>query len=299
MAAPVRDQIAEAPGSGQLPGGRLLRGAMRLARRKPLGAGALVFLLLLGATATFAEPLSTHDPYAMHAATRHSGPTATHWFGTDFNGRDIYSRFLQGARIAVLVAFSAIALGTTAGAAVGLSSGYVGGKYDLAVQRVVDSIIAMPNLIVALVWVGLFGRSIANVVLVIALVTLPSSARLVRGMTLEVKGRDFIEAARAMGATSSRIVLRHIFPQVIPLIIIAASSTLGTAVLVEASLSFLGLGPAPPTPTWGSMLSGRALEHITRAPWGIIFPGLGLTLTVLAVNLLGDALRDVLDPRLK
>ncbi len=276
----------------------VVTGLVSFGRKKPLGGISLLFLVGLVTVAVFADQIA-QDPFHFDRPARLAGPSWDHWLGADSFGRDTFSRLVVGSRIALIVSFSSVGFGAGVGTFIGLTSGYFGGKFDLIVQRFVDFLIAMPGLVVALVLVAVLGRSLMNVIFAVAVLSIPGTARIVRALALSLNQTEFIMAARAVGASTPRILLRHFFPQVIPLVLIAASGGLGGAILAEASLSFLGLGPAPPTPTWGAMLSGSAIQFIDESIWIVVFPGVALTLTVLFVNLLGDALRDVLDPRLR
>jgi peptide/nickel transport system permease protein len=272
---------------------------LRFAKQKPLGAlGALITLVLV-VMAVLHRPIATHDPNALDQDAVLAAPSSTHRFGTDAFGRDIFSRVVYGAWISLQVSIIAVAIGTVLGTLIGVISGYVGGATDMALQRVVDAALAFPALILAIALVGLVGPSVKNVSIAIGLVTFPSLSRIVRGPVLSIKEQAYVEAARATGAGGTRIMLRHILPNIMAVIIVVATARFGSAILVESSLSFLGLGPPPPTPTWGSMLSGDAIYIMQTAWWLAVFPGAAITLVVLGFNLFGDALRDVLDPRLR
>jgi ABC-type dipeptide/oligopeptide/nickel transport system permease subunit len=226
-------------------------------------------------------------------------PSAAHWFGTDEVGRDLLTRVLYGGQLSLLVGFSSVLLGTTAGGVTGIVSGYFAGRVDMVIQRVMDALMAFPALILAMALMAVVGGSTPMTIAVIALILVPSTNRVVRSATLSVKERTFVEAARAIGAGSTRILAQHVLPNVTAPIIVIASVQLGGAILVQASLSFLGLGPSPPTPTWGGMLSGPGRAYMEESPWLAIFPGLAIAVAVLGFNLLGDGVRDVLDPRLR
>jgi peptide/nickel transport system permease protein len=214
-------------------------------------------------------------------------------------GSDIYARILFGARISLMVSLGAVAIRHGVGALIGISSAYLGGRFDLVVQRIMDALQSFPLLIMAVAIVAFLGPSLVNVILSLAMVIIPSSQRVVRSSALIVREQQYIEAAKVLGAGNGRIMSAHILPNVTAPIIVIASASLGTATLVEASLSFLGLGPPPPTPTWGAMLSAAAAQYMELAPWTAIFPGLAISITVLGFNLLGDAVRDLWDPRLR
>lgn len=285
---------------------RSSRGAtlLALARRKPLGtAGALVTLLFI-LVAAFAPVIAPYDPYEFNLSARGlpvrmQAPNTEFLFGTDPLGRDVLSRIILGARISLLVGFLSVALGTTVGTGIGLASGYWEGKVDQVLQRIVDTLMSFPGIVLALAVVAVLGQSLTNIILVIGLVIAPGASRVVRGTVLSVKHNVYIDAARSVGASDLRIVLRHILPNVFAPIIILASVWIGNAIVIEAALSFLGLGTPPPTPSWGGMLAGEGQRNLENAPWLAVFPGVAISIVVLAFNMLGDALRDVLDPRLR
>ena len=279
--------------------GRVGRALLRFGRYKPLGAasGLVVFVIVLAAL--FAPWVATHDPLKMSVSERFQGYSSRHLMGTDNWGRDVFSNVVHGARISVSVGFLAVFLGTGLGALWGLVSGYAGGWFDLLTQRLVDMLQGLPTLVLALVLVAALGASVTNTVLAIAFTLLPLGARVVRATAISVKENTYVDAARAIGASPLRVALRHVCPQCMAPYLIVVSTTLGTAILMEASLSFLGVGVPPPEPSWGRMLSGVGRDFLLRAPWISFFPGLAISLTVLGFNLLGDALRDVWDPRLR
>ena len=258
----------------------------RFARKKPLGAagGALMLVMLL--TAIFAEELQTHDPIATNAAYTLGAPNAEHWLGTDHLGRDIYSRIVHGARVSLIVGGASTLLGSVLGGIVGLLSGYIGGKTDLVTQRILDILQGLPLLVLALV-------------IAISIPIIPRAARVIRSSVLTIREMQYVEAARALGVRHLRIAFRHILPNTIGPFIVLCTAQLGGAILVEATLSFLGLGVPEPYPSWGRMLSVSAAEYAQKAPHLVLFPGVAISLAVFGSNLLGDALRDTLDPRLR
>jgi peptide/nickel transport system permease protein len=260
--------------------GRVLAALARFARRNPLGMVAALVILTLVCTSVFA-------------------PSVLHPFGTDDIGRDVFSRVVYGGRVSLQVGILTVMLGTVVGATVGLVSGYFSGWLDLLVQRVLDSLQSIPGLLLALVVASVIGAGTINTIFPIALILVPINARVVRSAVLSVREYPYIEAARVLGCADGRIILRHVLPNVVAPILILASIYIGNAIIVEASLSFLGLGTPPPTPSWGNMLSGQGRTYMEQAPWLAVFPGLAITLTVLAFNLFGDALRDTWDPRLR
>ena len=274
------------------------RGVRTFARRKPLGALGAAVLILMGLAAIFAPLVATHDPVGQDIPNRLSGPGSSFFFGTDNFGRDMFSRIVYGARTSLVVGFGAVAIGTLAGAIIGEVSAYAGGPADLLIQRFVDAIQGFPGLILALAMVVALGPSLINVTIAISVSLFPPMARLARAEALIAKEQDYVLAARTLGASARRIIFRHIMPNSLASVIVLATGYLGTAIVIEASLSFLGLGVPPPNPSWGGMLQFGARQYQESAPWLTIFPGLALAITVFAFNFLGDALRDEMDPRL-
>ena len=278
---------------------RALRGAWWFARRKPLGAaGALIILALLVMT-VFAERIAPFDYDETIRGARLTPPSVKHWLGTDNLGRDMWSRIVYGARVSVTVGFATILLGTLIAAVIGVSSGYFGGLYDLATQRVVDAWMSFPYLVIILSVMAVLGPGLANVILALSIIIAANSSRVLRGATLQVSQHAYVEAARAMGCGHARIIVRHILPNVTAPMIILATIGLGGVILAESALSFLGFGVPPPYPSWGGMLSGSGRTYMFRAPWMAVWPGVAISLAVFGFNMLGDALRDVLDPRLR
>jgi peptide/nickel transport system permease protein len=278
-----------------------LDAARRMVREKPLGTwGGAVVVLVFVVVAVAAPVVAPYDPNNQQADLLFASPSLAHPFGGDNNGRDVFSRVIYGARISLLVGLSAVAIGTTAATLVGMVSGFLGGWVDTVIQRVVDSFMAFPGLVLLLLYVAVFGPGLRNTILAIALFLVFAPSRVVRATTLGLKQHTYIEAARTLGATDVRILGRHILPNVMPVVIVIATIGVGGAILTEASLSFLGLGIPPPSVSWGYMLGGAgARASFLKAPWIAIFPGVALSLTVFAFNMFGDALRDVLDPRLR
>jgi len=272
---------------------------VRLVRTKPLGLAGAIIILALVALALLA-PLITRYPAAeIHPKFKLIGPSASWWFGTDNLGRDVFSRIVYGARVSLRVGFSAVAVSILLATAIGVISGYFGGVLDLIVQRFVDGMIAFPGLILILTIVAVWGNTLNNVVLALAFFGIAGSSRIMRSATLGVRNLAFIEAARAMGASDLRIIFLHVLPNIVATAITLATLGLGTVILAEASLGFLGFGVPPPNPTWGNMLSGQARTYMLQAPWLALFPGISLSLAIFGFNMLGDALRDLLDPRLR
>lgn len=275
------------------------RGFFRSCRDQPLGALGGMVLLLLVAAALFAEPLATHDPIRTDAEHTLARPTRLHWLGTDNLGRDIYSRIIYGARVSLMVGIASTFLGAFVGGIIGILSGYFGGWFDLITQRLMDILQGLPLLILALVMTAALGPSVGNVIVAISVPIIPRAQRVIRGSVLAIREFAYIEAARALGVGHIRIAFRHILPNTIGPFIVLMTAQFGSAILVEAALSFLGLGVPEPYPSWGRMLSVSAAEFAQKAPWLVIFPGSAISLVVFASNLLGDAVRDKLDPRLR
>jgi peptide/nickel transport system permease protein len=267
--------------------------------RNPLGLVSLVLIMIVIVMALFAPLIAPYDPLESHAIDRLQSPNSQYLLGTDQLGRDVLSRIIYGARISLLVGLISVGIATICGGFVGLTSGYFGGAPDMVVQRIVDAFQAFPGLILALALMSVFGSGVVQVTVAIAIVVAPYQSRVIRGATLAVKENAYMEAARALGANNLRLLLRHVLPNVTAPILILASTTLGLAILIEGSLSFLGLGTPPPTPSWGGMLTGSARAYMERVPTLSLFPGIAISLTVLAFNLFGDTLRDIWDPRLR
>ena len=268
-----------------------------LARRYPLGAVGALIVLLFVLTAVFANFIAPLDPLSTNSRASLAKPGGSYWLGADFMGRDMFSRIVFGARISLAVAVGATLLGGVLGVAIGLMSGFLGGWFDLATQRLMDIMQSLPLLVMALVMAASLGPSLENTIIAIAIPLVPSVARVVRSSTLSLREQPFVEAARAVGMGELRIAIRHVLPNTLAPLIVLGTAQLGSAILTEASLSFLGLGIPEPYPSWGRMLSESAAEYVRTAPWLVIFPGVAISLTVFGTNLLGDALRDILDPR--
>ena len=267
-------------------------------RRYPLGAvGALIFTVFV-LTAIFAPVLTSFDPTSTNARSSLAKPgIAGHPLGADFMGRDMFSRIIYGARISLAVGIGSTVLGCFFGVTIGLTSGYFGGWYDLLVQRLIDIMQSLPLLVFALVMAASLGPSLTNTIIAIAIPTIPNVARIIRSNTLQLREMPYVEAARAVGMSELQIAIRHVLPNTLAPLIVLATAQLGSAILTEASLSFLGLGIPEPHPSWGRMLSESAAEYVRTAPWLVVFPGIAISLAVFGTNLLGDALRDILDPR--
>ena len=268
-----------------------------LVRRFPLGAiGAVIVLVLLFA-AIFADIIAPYDPLQTAAESSLSTPGGEHLLGADVMGRDVYSRIIHGSRISLAVGIASTLIGGGLGVLIGLLSGYLLGWFDLVMQRVMDIMQALPLLVMALVMAASLGPSLENTIIAISIPLVPNVARVIRSSTLAIREMPFVEAARAAGMSEMRIALLHVLPNTISPFIVLATAQLGAAILTEASLSFLGLGVPEPYPSWGRMLSESAAEYMRAAPWLVIFPGIAISLAVFGTNLLGDAVRDALDPR--
>ncbi len=268
-------------------------------RRRPLGAIGAAIILVMVVMAATANIIAPHDPLATDYGAMLSAPGRGHWLGTDAFGRDVLSRMIYGSRTALMVGLGASFLGVVFGSLIGVASAYFGGKFDLIVQRVMDVFFAFPVIILALAVVAILGTGAGNVILAIAAPMVPRCARVVRSSALSVREMPYVDAARASGFGHGRIILRHMLPNVMAPILIMGTAFLGEAILLEASLSFLGLGVTEPTAAWGLMLRGAAVEFAETAPWMAFFPGLAISLAVFGFNLFGDSLRDALDPRLR
>ena len=268
-----------------------------LAQRHILGTVGLAIMALFVFAAIFADLICRYDPLTVDSAHALARPSWQHWMGTDSFGRDVWARIIHGARISLAVGIGSTALGGSIGVIVGLTSGYLSGWVDLLFQRVTDILQALPLLVLALVMTAALGPSLPNVIIAIAIPLVPTVARVIRANTLALRELPFIEAAKSIGMSEMRIALRHVLPNTLAPLIVLATAQLGSTILTEASLSFLGLGIPEPYPSWGRMLSESAAEYVRTAPWLVIFPGIAISLAVFGTNLFGDALRDILDPR--
>ena len=288
------DELSRAPRRA-----RWISEILDFVRRRPLGAVGAALILLMVAMAATAGLIAPYNPVANDYTAMLAAPSSEHWLGTDAHGRDVLTRILYGSRTALMVGLGASALGAVLGSLIGVASAYFGGRVDLVVQRIMDVFFAFPVIILALAVVAVLGTGAGNVILAIATPMVPRCARVVRSSALAVREMPYIDAARASGFGHERIILRHMLPNVMAPILIMATAFLGEAILLEASLSFLGLGVQEPTAAWGLMLRGAAVEFAETAPWMAIFPGLAISMAVFGFNLFGDSLRDALDPRLR
>lgn len=271
------------------------RGLVKFMRNRAAVFGAALVLLIV-VMAVFAPWLSHYDPVQASFMTVRQAPSAVHWFGTDELGRDVLSRLLWGARASLLAGVVSVCIAVAIGVPLGLLAGYFGKLVDGVISRIADALLSIPFLILAIALAAFLGPSLTNAMAAIGISAMPRFVRLTRGQAITVKAEDYVEGARAIGLGHARIIVRYILPNVLPPIIVQASLTIATAIIAEASLSFLGLGQLPPSPSWGSMLN-TAKDFVSQAPWMSIFPGIAIFLAVLGFNLLGDGLRDALDPR--
>jgi peptide/nickel transport system permease protein len=276
-------------------------GLLRFARRKPLGFAGLVVVLVMIVLAipAIAHAVAPYDYSKQLLRHRLEGPSSAHWLGTDSNGRDQLSRIIFGARVSIVVGFGAVAISQVIASLIGVVSGYYRGWFDRIFQRLVDLFQALPGLVVLITILGLWGSGLWQLVFALGIVGGPPASRIIRSQVLTLMNRPYVEAARAEGAGSLRIMLAHVLPNVVPLIILGATVQIGAVVLAEASLSFLGYGVPPPFPSWGQLLTLDGRDYMRQAPWLAICPGAAIALTVFSFNVFGDALRDVLDPRLR
>ncbi len=293
-ASPTVAPVGAAVSAERLPR-RRYRGLRKFARNKAAVAGAIIvaFAVLVALLAPWISP---YDPIATSFMTVRQAPSALHWFGTDELGRDILARMIYGAQASLAAGVVSVGIAVIVGVPLGLLAGYFGRWVDAIVSRLADALLSIPFLILAIAMAAFLGASLTNAMIAIGVSAMPRFVRLARAQALTVKAEEYVEGARAIGLTDTRIIVRYILPNVLPPIIVQASLTVATAIIAEASLSFLGLGQLPPLPSWGSMLN-TAKDFVEQAPWMSIFPGIAIFLTVLGFNLLGDGLRDALDPR--
>ncbi|MFL4969718.1 MAG: ABC transporter permease [Xanthobacteraceae bacterium] len=280
-------------------GGGLWASSAYFLRRYPLGAAGAAIVLVIVLMALFADWITLFDPTATDARASLARPGGAHLLGADFMGRDLWSRIVYGARISLAVGIGSTTLGCLIGVSIGLISGHFGGWFDLIIQRFMDMLQSLPLLVMALVMAAALGPSISNTIIAISIPLVPTVARVIRSNTLVLREMPYVEAARAVGMNEFSIALRHVLPNTLAPLIVLGTAQLGSAILVEAALSFLGLGIPEPHPSWGRMLSESAAEYVRTAPWLVIYPGVAISLAVFGTNLLGDALRDLLDPRLR
>jgi len=278
---------------------RWSKGSVRFARHRPLGAAGAAIVIVMILMAALAELISPFNPLVTNYGAMLQAPGTVHWFGTDAFGRDVMTRIIYGSRTALWVGFASSFMGATFGAIIGVASAYFGGKADLIIQRFMDMLLSFPLIVLALVVVAVLGTGSTNVILAITVPMIPRCALVLRSSALSLRETPFVEASRALGTGHVRIICRHMLPNVMAPYLIMLTAFLGQAILLEASLSFLGLGVSEPEAAWGLMLRGAAVEFAEQAPWMAIYPGVAISLSVFAFNLFGDSLRDALDPKLR
>ena len=281
------------------PRGPFLEFVHRLFREKPLGAiGAVVCVVFL-ITGVFSELIAPYGYNEMNPIDRLQAPSLAHWMGTDQIGRDVFSRIVHGARTSVIIGFAAASISILISIVIGLTTGFFGRKFDMIVQRLVDAWMSFPDLVIVIVAVSVFGPGMWQVILILSLLYGIAGSRIVRGAVMTVKENVYMQAAESIGVSTPRILLRHVLPNIMAPIIVLFTTRLAAVILVEAALSFLGLGVPPPAPSWGGMLSVEGRSYMFQAPWLAIMPGLAITVVVFNINMFGDAMRDLLDPRMR
>ena len=285
----------EVSAGGTFADGPWRRALRRLFKRRTAAFGLFVVLTII-ALALLAPWVAPFDPLATSFALVRKAPSSAHWFGTDEVGRDVLSRVISGGRASLAAGVISVSIAIGLGVPVGMLAGYAGGVLDAVVSRITDAMLAIPFLILAIALAAFLGPSLGNAMIAIGITATPIFVRLARGQVMNVRAEDYVEAARAVGNSPVRILLRHVLPNILPPVIVQATLAIAAAIIAEASLSFLGLGQQPPSPSWGSMLN-TAQRFLTQSPWMAVFPGIAIFLTVLAFNLLGDGLRDALDPK--
>ena len=295
MTATISQSMPTAPSRSRV----LLSGVQMFLRRAPLSAFWGVVAALIVGMAVAAPAIAPYPPLKSDFRAMQKPPDEKHWFGTDQIGRDTLSRVIYGSRASLTVAFGAVLFGTTVGALWGLMCGYFGGRFDMASQRVIEFLQSFPDLILAMAIAMALGGGLTTVIVAIAITRIPFGGRVIRSVVMSLKEMQYVEAARGLGASHRRLMFRHILPQCVAPYLILATTHLGVAIVIEASLGFLGVGIPPPTPTWGNILSDALNSGLVPPWWLVLFPGAAITLTVLAFNLLGDGIRDMMDPRLR
>ena len=272
---------------------------IRLVKEKPLGTVGLVITLFLLVVGIFADFLAPYGMIETHTADALAAPSAEYWLGTDNLGRDLLSRIIFGARISMIVGLATATLATSIGLVIGILSGYIGGKFDLIVQRFVDAVMCMPGLVLLMVLMSIIGPGLWQVIIVMGIRFGISGSRVIRSAVIGIKENVYVKASVAVGCPLTRVLIRHILPNIMAPLVIQFTVRVPSMILTEASLSFLGFGIPPPAPSWGGMLSGSGRKYMFLAPWMVLWPGLALSIVVYGVNMFGDALRDILDPRLR
>ena len=280
-------------------GNSLLQGLLRFTRNKPLGAIMGIIIVLVVLMAVFADVISPYHPLDTNPIMAREPPDREHWMGYDEVGRDVLSRVIFGSRISLIVGITSVVFGTTLGSLWGLASGYLGGKFDLITQRVVEVWMSFPGLVLALSLLVVLGAGLHTVIIAVAFTRVPTAVRVIRSVAIAVKEFMYVDAARSVGASEMRVMLRHVLPNCVAPFLIIMTAHIGTAIIVEASLGFLGIGIPPPTASWGNMLGSAVGQAINPHWWRIVYPGVAIVITVLSFNMFGDAIRDVLDPRLR
>jgi len=278
---------------------RAVTGVLQFIRSSPIGAVSALIWLALIAVALAAPLLAPYDPLEADYAAIRSAPSALHWLGTDDLGRDTLTRIIFGSRITLIVSFTSVVLGDLLGFTWGIVSGYLGGRFDLYSQRIVDVLMSFPALILALLLLAGLGAGLTTVIIAIAVTRVPNSTRITRSVVLSIKQTAYVDAARMIGGSTGRIMFRHVAPQCIAPLLVVATLHLGAAIFAESALSFLGMGIPPPAPSWGNMLGGVLAASFKPPWWLVVYPGVAITIAIMAANLMGDALRDFLDPKLK
>src|SRR5215471_21365790 len=299
VAAPPTPTGVAALSDGGIPRRGIIALSLNFMARQPVGSIGMILVLFFGLAGIFADWLAPYNPTANDFAAMTEPPSWAHWLGTDQLGRDLMSRILYGARTAFIVGLTSSIIGGFLGLVIGVGSAYFGGQIDLWLQRLIDIVMAFPAIIMALAIVSIFGTGVQNVILAITIPGIPRCARIVRSSALAIREVPYVDAARALGYGHTRIILNHMVPNVMGPFLVVITAFVGQAILAEAALSYLGLGVQEPVPAWGLMLQGGAEEYASTAPWIAVFPGLAIMLTVFGINLFGDALRDVLDPKLR
>jgi ABC-type dipeptide/oligopeptide/nickel transport system permease subunit len=280
-------------------GNSLLQGLLRFTRNKPLGAIMGIIIVLVVLMSVFADVISPYDPLDTNPIMAREPPDREHWMGYDEVGRDVLSRVIFGSRISLIVGITSVVFGTVLGSVWGLASGYLGGKFDLITQRAVEVWMSFPSLVLALSLLVVLGAGLHTVIIAVAFTRVPYGVRVIRSVSIAVKEFMYVDAARSIGASEMRVMLRHVLPNCIAPFLIILTAHIGTAIIVEASLGFLGIGIPPPTASWGNMLGSAVGQAINPHWWRIVYPGVAIVITVLSFNIFGDAIRDVLDPRLR
>jgi ABC-type dipeptide/oligopeptide/nickel transport system permease subunit len=280
-------------------GNSLLQGLLRFTRNKPLGAIMGIIIILVVLMSVFADVISPYHPLDTNPIMAREPPDREHWMGYDEVGRDVLSRVIFGSRISLIVGITSVVFGTVLGSVWGLASGYLGGKFDLITQRAVEVWMSFPSLVLALSLLVVLGAGLHTVIIAVAFTRVPYGVRVIRSVAIAVKEFMYVDAARSIGASEMRVMLRHVLPNCVAPFLIIMTAHIGTAIIVEASLGFLGIGIPPPTASWGNMLGSAVGQAINPHWWRIVYPGVAIVITVLSFNIFGDAIRDVLDPRLR